>query len=188
MRPDKAEGRRLGNAGPSKNLTRQDDGGFSITRTTWTVADLPENIARRITVDPVSGCWLIGPNDRHATIGGRSAHRLVYELLVGPVPRELVVDHREDWGCRSKACCFPGHLKPATVRTNSTRPGARGVAAVNAAKFECDHGHRFDLITTYVKPDGHRDCRVCIRRRVAEYRRRLRAKRAGAREIVARAA
>jgi hypothetical protein len=153
---------------------------------TWAVADLPPAIGRRITVHPESGCWIVGgyhDRDGYAHIRGQGAHRAVWELLVGPIPAGLVADHREDRGCISKACCFPGHLLPVTQCVNSTRPGAGGVGAMNAAKTHCDHGHEFNLLTTYWKPDGHRDCRPCIRRRVSEYKARLREGRAKTREL-----
>jgi hypothetical protein len=144
----------------------------------YRIADLPAAIARRITVHPVSGCWIVGGHlDEwgYARIGGRGAHRAIWELLEGPVLPGLVLDHREDWGCLSKACAFPGHLLPVTHRTNTTRPGAGGVAAVNIRKSRCGTcGQPYDLLNTYYKPDGHRDCRACIRRRVREYRQRLR--------------
>lgn len=141
------------------------------------LALLPPRIADRIVVDRISGCWLwTGPTDRdgYGRIGGRQVHRAVWELLRAPIPPGLVLDHREDWGCRSKACCCPGHLLPVTNAINTMREGT-GVGAVNAAKDRCDHGHEFDLINTYYRPNGHRDCRVCIRRRVRKYQRRVRA-------------
>jgi hypothetical protein len=85
-----------------------------------------------------------------------------------------VLDHREDFGCLSKACGWPAHLLPVTNRENCTRNGVNGVAAINAAKTKCDSGHELDLYTTYWRPNGHRDCRICIRARVKKYRRRLR--------------
>jgi len=141
------------------------------------VADLPESIARRITVDPVSGCWIVGGyHDRegYARIGGRGAHRVIWEHFNGRVPAKLVLDHREDFGCLSKACGWPAHLLPVTNRENCTRNGMSGVAAVNAAKTRCDNGHPFDLFNTYFRPDGHRDCRACIRSREKKYKRQLR--------------
>jgi hypothetical protein len=145
----------------------------------YCISDLPESIASRITVHPVSGCWIVGgyhDPDGYARIRGRGAHRVIWEALVGAVPDKLVLDHRDDWGCLSKACGWPAHLLPVTNQENCTRDGVHGVGAVNAAKTRCDSGHSFDLYNTYFRPDGHRDCRACIRRRVAEYQRRQREK------------
>jgi len=69
-------------------------------------------------------------------------------------------------------CCRPDHLEPVTVRVNTLR--GRSFSAINAAKSECIHGHPFDLLSTYWRPDGHRDCRICLRDRVKRYRKRKR--------------
>lgn len=49
------------------------------------------------------------------------AHRLAYELLVGPIPEGLLIDHVWELGCRSKACCAPNHLEPVTGSVNTRR-------------------------------------------------------------------
>lgn len=52
------------------------------------------------------------------------AHRYAYELLVGPIPDGLQLDHL----CRVRACCNPDHLEPVTNRENVIRGHlARGV-------------------------------------------------------------
>ena len=115
--------------------------------------------------------------DGYARYRGEGVHRLVYVELVGEIPASRpVLDHVKARGCIWRSCCFPGHLEPTTVRTNTLRGGS--FSAVNAAKNECDHGHPYDLLNTYwyTARDGHvrRDCRTCIRRRVAEYTARQR--------------
>jgi DNA-directed RNA polymerase subunit RPC12/RpoP len=141
----------------------------------YDLGDLPAPIVRRITVHPVSGCWIVGgkpSRSGHARIGGRSAARVVWEHLVGPVDPKHDVDHREDLGCLSKACVFPSHLRDVTHFENMTRAGARGVAAANIRKTHCGRcGAELDLLNTYFH-GGRRDCRRCISRRVAEYRKR----------------
>jgi hypothetical protein len=39
-----------------------------------------------------------------------------------------------------------------------------GVAALNAAKTHCCHGHPFSPDNTYVNPKGGRECRTCHRK------------------------
>jgi hypothetical protein len=138
---------------------------------------LPERIARRITVHPASGCWIVSgtpTRSGHARIDGRSAARVVWEHLVGPVAPGLELDHREDWGCVSKACAYPGHVLPVTHFVNMTREGARGVAAINIRKDRCGAcGTPYDLLNCYVYKN-RRDCRRCIARRAREYQRRQR--------------
>jgi hypothetical protein len=146
--------------------------------TRWLIEDLPVHIAARLAADPATGCWVWhGPVDRngYGKLCGRNTHRIIWEFLCGPVPPKLVLDHREDWGCATKACGWPGHLLPVTNRENCTRNGVRGVAVENIAKTHCGTcGAPYDTPNTYWYR-GRRDCRRCIRRRVREYQARLRA-------------
>jgi hypothetical protein len=137
--------------------------------------DVPPRIRAHITIDAESGCWVSARNidkDGYSRINGEGVHRIVWRLLIGPIPPGRVLDHVKARGCRWNACCNPAHLEPVTHRTNVLR--GRSFAAVNARKTRCDHGHDYDLFNTYIRPDGHRDCRACGRRRVAEYKGRLR--------------
>jgi hypothetical protein len=142
----------------------------------YDIGDLPADIAARIKVNPATGCWeWTGPVDRdgYGKLGGRNTHRIIWEILVGAVPPKLVLDHREDRGCATKACGWPAHLLPVTNRENCTRNGLTGVAAINVRKDRCGRcNSEYDLLNTYYKPGGGRDCRRCIARRVREYRKR----------------
>ena len=82
-------------------------------------------------------------------------HRYAYELLVGPIPEGLELDHE----CRMRPCCNPAHLKPKTQKEN-TLLGV-GFAAKNARKEACPKGHPYDEANTYVTAKGHRQCQVC---------------------------
>lgn len=85
------------------------------------------------------------------------AHRLVFELLVGPIPHGLHLDHL----CRNRGCVNPAHLEPVTQRTNLLR--GTGVTAKCAAKTHCGKGHPLSGDNLYVYPNGKRRCRTCKR-------------------------
>ena len=91
------------------------------------------------------------------------AHRFAYELLVGPIPDSLPLDHL----CRVPACVNPAHLEPVTTRTNVLRGIAP--AARNAVKTHCLRGHPLDAKNTRVDAAGGRHCKTCrvIRQRAA---------------------
>lgn len=86
----------------------------------------------------------------------RYMHRVAYEQFVAPIPDGLTIDHL----CGNKRCCNPDHLEAVTQRVNNLR-AETGPAVMNAAKTHCVHGHEFDLINTYVAPNGTRKCRKC---------------------------
>jgi hypothetical protein len=88
-----------------------------------------------------------------------SAHRVAYELFVGPIPDGLQLDHL----CRNRLCVRPEHLQLVTVRENLLRGHTH--AAANAAKSHCPAGHPYDERNTYRAPDGSRMCRPCMRER-----------------------
>lgn len=85
----------------------------------------------------------------------RSAHRVVYELLVAPIPDGFFIDHK----CRQHACVNPAHLRVVDPRTNSLENSV-GVGALNAGKTHCSQGHPYDEANTYRSGDGRR-CRLC---------------------------
>jgi hypothetical protein len=107
-----------------------------------------------------------------------SAHRFAYELLVGPVPTGLTLDHLRDH-CRSKACvkvvaddAGPAHLEPVTSRENTLR--GDGPAARHARQETCIRDHPLTPENIYRPPSRPhvRQCRRCATDRLAERYRR----------------
>lgn len=85
------------------------------------------------------------------------AHRVSYELRVGPIPEGLELDHL----CRNPSCVNPDHLEPVTRRENQLR--GFGIAGQNARKTHCSNGHEFNDQNSFTRPTGARRCRVCSR-------------------------
>jgi len=83
------------------------------------------------------------------------AHRVSYELFVGPIPPGLHLHHK----CRIGGCINPEHLIPLTpkehVRADDTTAGR------NAKKTRCIHGHLFDESNTRYSKSGKRRCKTC---------------------------
>jgi hypothetical protein len=91
----------------------------------------------------------------HRRPGKHLVHRYAYELLIGPIPARLVIDHL----CRVRHCVNPDHLEPVPQRENLRR--GVGVPPANPLKTHCFRGHRYDEDNTYLARRGSRACRAC---------------------------
>lgn len=90
------------------------------------------------------------------------AHRVAWIETKGDIPAGLTVDHL----CFNTLCVNPDHLRLLTLSDNSRNQRS-------ATKTHCVNGHEFTPENTYTRPQryrtGKRDCRACIRDRVAKY-------------------
>lgn len=83
---------------------------------------LTQMLWARIDVRAPNECWpwrgFIKPNGYGSlNYKGKAcqAHRAVYEALISPVPRDLVIDHT----CERKDCVNPGHPMPVSQSVNT---------------------------------------------------------------------
>ncbi len=89
--------------------------------------------------------------------GSNMAHRFAYELLVGPIPDGLCIDHL----CEVKKCVNPAHMELVTPRENLRRGAER--------RRSCRRGHEINSENARYS-QGRRYCRVCEREKARRYR------------------
>lgn len=113
--------------------------------------------------DPVGDCWVwggaLGSNGYgYIRYEGSSklTHRVTYELLVGPIPAELEIDHL----CRNTGCINPEHLE-AVSHAENVRRGEGG--RYWSRRTHCSKGHRYTDANTRLDRKGARVCRICTR-------------------------
>ncbi len=131
--------------------------------------DTIDVLGERIEKITESGCWIwmgacrdSGKGYGRVWANGQSlyAHRAVYELLRGPIPEGLTLDHL----CKVRCCVNPSHLEIVTRIENAMR--GLGPLANNARKTHCKNGHLFteentDIRRTKSSVGIGRRCRTC---------------------------
>lgn len=133
-------------------------------------------LLRRVGNAGPDGCWIWNGSRRRKGGYGRfaagytragmtagvtvQAHRAMYQLLKGPIPAGLTLDHL----CRNPPCVNADHLEPCTIAENSAR-SPLVPSSINRTKTACPQGHSYDEV--YRRHDGgdRRDCKECRRRR-----------------------
>jgi hypothetical protein len=131
--------------------------------------DVVERIMATVDIRE-DGCWIWTASLDRSGYGRfffssptRLAHRASYELLVGPIPDGLEIDHL----CRVRCCVNPAHLEPVTAKENNRRKEL--ALGIGVFATHCKHGHEFTPENTYFGPthkaakplSQHRCCRTC---------------------------
>lgn len=111
----------------------------------------------------------------------RGTHRVAYELLVGPIPEGLTLDHlchSNDPTCAGgvtcvhRRCVNPAHLQPAAMLVNVMR--GQSPHAQAARQTHCAQGHEFTPENTKVYPSrNQRVCLICHRAAGRETQRKI---------------
>jgi len=94
------------------------------------------------------GIYTMTDRERKRTV---MAHRFAYELLVGPVPAGMELDHL----CKVRNCVNPAHLEPVTHQENIRRALGKAV---------CKRGHEQTPENRYVYSNGRQRCLPCLRK------------------------
>lgn len=137
------------------------------------LSTLPARIRAKVSVGDTDQCWpwiaAVGANGYgHVRWDGstQEAHRVVYELLVGPIPDGATIDHTCHNGsgcsgrCPHRRCCNPAHLAPVSRGANVL--AGNSPPAVNARKTACANGHPYTEATMKIDA-GSRRCMICRR-------------------------
>ena len=95
------------------------------------------------------------------------AHRIAYIILIGEIPKGLVIDHL----CRVRHCVNTEHMEVVTIAEN-VRRGESGLerARQQSAKTHCKNGHEYTEENTYITATyryrkSQRACVACRKKR-----------------------
>ena len=135
---------------------------------------LPHPLRARIDPVPPSGCWVwTGPlnNSGYGSVYYNGhvwlVHRLSHDVLVGPIPPGLTVDHL----CKVRTCVNTDHMELVDLRTNILRGSS--LQARYAARTECGKcGGPLEYIDRF----RTHSCRPCGNARILAYAKKYRAK------------
>lgn len=144
-------------------------------------ARIVDEFWKRVYKVELTGCWLwTGYINKETFYGTWSfwedgktttvyAHRFSYELLIGPIPEKMVLDHK----CYVRFCVNPAHLEPVTQSENLRRRRTNGGAEFQRSKTHCVNGHPYSGENLTIFSSGKRGCKACARERMRAKRAEL---------------
>lgn len=139
-----------------------------------------ERFMSKVVTNGDDDCWTwtastgsngYGQFKRPGTRGMGRAHRISYELFVGPIPDGFEIDHvchSADTSCgpgecAHRLCVNPDHLEPVTRKVHRGR-ARYSSGSRKTKKTHCPAGHSY---ADHKLPSG--GCRLCNRARKARY-------------------
>lgn len=131
-----------------------------------TIRPIIPRFLSKVEIDHDTGCWLwtgtiIKPRGAaQFSIRGKLilAHRLMYEMAIGPIPDDYCVFRT----CENQTCVNPDHLTIAPLKGNN----------YNARQTHCRNGHEYTPENTIIRKTGYRRCKACRAAEMAKQRRK----------------
>lgn len=139
----------------------------NVARLGFSEKDLARFLAK---IDTSGPCWTwTGGNNgvgygqfhwgkRYEGVRTHYAHRLAYQLWVGPLVHSDSIDHMCNRG--NFGCVTPDHLRAVPILLNVMR-SSRNIMVRKAMQTHCVHGHALLGPNLRVDARGRRHCRTC---------------------------
>lgn len=151
-----------------------------LTSATKEIAELKEKLKKSgvlikslCEIDKKTGCWVWSGKRIKGKYGAvksngtaHVAHRLSYEMFVGPIPEGMLVCHH----CDNPPCINPDHLFVGSHSDNMKDCFAKGRQSRRCIPWDkCKNGHEMTEENVYLSKTG-RQCKKCKREYNKDYR------------------